>query len=1311
MNLRDIAQKVKGYIQSKTQDDEGWIRQGNFAPKQQFQQMGQNLNAWGNIAKQGINNEIQSSKQLFNDTVWQPIKANPVLQPIAQRYENALPAIKNQLNPFKPLDRKQNWEDSKALLGAGLTTAGLLASPAVKLSSMLGGALISPVITAGMNLLEKKPIGEGVVESIPVGAGQGLANAGTTRLTNYLVQGLANKIPVLKSLTEEAIKKGVPAAGDTLKQGFQKLLNTGGKRLIKAAVLETAVESPIWATLTQTEKETYLQALQRETTQNLAMNIGMAGVNTAMDSRAMGSIIKKSVDTAIENYMKSASTPQALEAQSGKIDLGSKVGIADQPIKTGGDVSPLSPESKGIKVKPNDDLVTKFDETIKVGEQPKIKVSPLETPKQPELRQRGFSASVQESPNVSKQVKQEVLGGYEPKQNEVLMGEAKGLLEEGVDVDLRNIKDIDKKVAATMQEAINQQKTNPQLAANLFNNLSEKGTELGRGVQAFALLRRMSPESIALSASGLIKKYNRLNPTKQIPELNGDQVKIISDKVAELDLLKGREKNIALNELNEIINSFIPSKLTDKLITVWKAGLLTSLRTHERNFVGNAIHGVMEIAKDIPATATDIGLSKITGQRSKTFTVKGLGEFGSKKTGQQMIDIVKRGFDPTEQINKFDYKKVNWGNNLIEKGLKKYTDTVFRTLGASDKPFYNAALARSLYDQAAVAAINAGKKGNKQFIEALVSKPTEEMLKIAIGDANVSTFKDKNAATNVVNQLKQALGKNQFSKVIGEITMPFTGVPTSILGQIQAYSPIGLIKGIYKVGKVASGKVPELQRQASEELGRGVIGTGIFGLGAYLAGQGLITGQPKDATEARQWELENKPRNSIMIGGKWRSLNSIGPEAVVFLAGAKLNEELNSEGGNLGTYGLKIGKDYLDQSFVTGLQQPVNALTDPARYGKSYLGNQSSSFIPNIVKDFSKSIDPNAREANTVMDYAKLGTPARLGMIEKRDALGNVIPQEPTGVGAFIDLFNSKTPRSSETIKELSRLYKVGESATPSKLTASQTIIPGQEKVKLTFEQLNNLEKGVGEILQPQLEKLVTSPVYQKLTDEKKANAISNLVSDVRSKYKLQNANSLTGGKVNISGGYVDKSGSFKEVNTDTIPKPEYTGNATIDKKLKTQYENAIEKQKVDIALSKQNQEVSGLQKEYSYIDENGNYKSVDLSPVQFPELTGDTIVDKKLKSSYYSEINAQINNVIKLNKAGEITQDEMIKMVTALNKQYTAGKGGKKPKKITAKIIKITSPKANIKFSSPRASKFKLKPSPKIKITKTDNRKYTIKA
>lgn len=864
--------------------------------------------------------------------------------------------------------------------------------------------------------------------------------------------------------------------------------------------------------------------------------------------------------------------------------------------------------------------------------------------KLPEGKVRGFTQSVQEAPVVSKGVKAQVKGGYIPKRNEKLMGEAQALLQEGASIDLKNTQNIDQKITATMQEALNQQRKNPQLAANLYNNLAEKGTELGRGVQAFSLLNKMSPDAIALSAAGKIKAYNR-TAVRKIPELTGDQVKLISKQVDVIKKLAegSRERNIAVNNLSNTINDFIPSSFADKAIAVWKAGLLTSLRTSERNIFGNSVHGMVEAVKDLPASLADRLMAGVTGKRTLTPTFQGAGEMYSKKTGQQISDVLRLGYDASEDISKFDHKRITWANTPVQQALKKYTDIVFRSLGAQDKPFYNSAFKRSLYSQAGAEAINIGQEGNRAVIQKLVENPTDEMIKTAISDANVATFHDKNSASSIANAIKREmakvkLGDVEVGKIASEVFMPFTGVPTSILGQIANYSPIGLLKGIINTGKVLAQDIPDLQRQAAHEIGRGVIGTGIFGLGSYLASKGLITGQPKDATEQRQWDLENKPRNSILINGKWRSLNSVGPEAVVFLAGAKLNEEMQNPEGSIGGYAGTLGKDYLDQSFVTGIQQPVNAITDPARYGKSYVGNQMASVMPNIGKDLAKSLDPVQREANTITDYVKQATPlVRNTLIEKRDTLGNVMPQEPTGLGAFFDLFNSKTPVDNAVVNELSRLQKEGQSATPSKLTPNQTIL--KQKVKLTFDQLNQLEKGVGEALKPRLESLVTSPNYQQLDDEQKAQAIDKVVQTTRSQYKNLNASSITSG-----------------ASPTTLPQGEMI----------------------------------------PIVNKNGNVTMIDTSfQPERPKLTGQAELDKKLLSSYYGDITQKTNDIVALYKAGKLSANDANTQIAQL--KALKGGGSKKvslgkmrmPKLKKLKVYKMK----KIKFKQiklPKLSKLK---------------------
>lgn len=854
-------------------------------------------------------------------------------------------------------------------------------------------------------------------------------------------------------------------------------------------------------------------------------------------------------------------------------------------------------------------------------------------------KERGFVTSVKEASVVTKEVKAKVKGIYTPKAESKLMGEAEALLSEGASIKFNQVKGLDKKITATIQKAINLQRTNPDAAANLYNNLSEHGTELGRGVKAFSMIDKMTPEAISLSVAGKINAYNK-TATKQIPKLTGEQVEIIGKQIAKIDKLTGRQKNIAIDELQQLLSNFIPSSLADKAITVWKAGLLTSLRTHERNIIGNTMMATGEVAKDVPAVVFDKLMALRTGQRSMTLTGKGAWK-GWKKGVKAAKDIVFTGFDPEDAIGKYDVRRVTWGNNPIEQVLKKYTNVVFRTLGGADKPYWHSAFGRSLYDQAGTKAINVGKQGNKAFIEKLIKKPTTDMLKNATKDANYATFHDKNILSKIAGAVKRAakdpkLGWGaEAGKVITEVTVPFTGVPSSIVGKTISYSPIGLMRGIKEAGQVVIKNMPELQRQAAQDLGRGVIGTSIFTLGAYLVLKGLITGQPKDMKEADLWKAQGKQRNSIFIKGKWRNINSIGPQNLILLAGAKFQEEMGKgKDKSLSEYGFGVLKDQLDQTFLSGIQRPLAAINEPKRYGKSYIGNLATSVIPNIVKDTSKALDPLAREANTIKDYVKRSIPlVRNTLLPRRDVLGNVIPQEPTGINAFFDLFNSKKPIENNVIKELTRLYDVGNEAMPSRLGVKQTIL--KQKVELTFEQLNRLEEGLGKAIKPKMEVLMDSPVYKQLDDEKKASIIDKLVQDTRLKYKNVNAIKILSGE--------SATGS-PQVKIPDGTTPSFTKKG----------------------------------KAYEYIDEEGDYKTIDLSSIKQPEFTGNEELDKKILSKYKGSFTTRANNILKLYEAEQITQDEAEKLLKEINEaKLNAGIGTGKKKKAPPKITikKSTAP------------------------------------
>lgn len=892
-------------------------------------------------------------------------------------------------------------------------------------------------------------------------------------------------------------------------------------------------------------------------------------------------------------------------------------------------------------------------------------------PTGPKIKVKKLVLRIKSNKNYPKELRSMLEGTYQVSNEDQTIRDAKKLVRlDPVSAEARALNPQNSTDIAIGSELFNHYMDDGNIVkANQILN-STSGTNQGKMVHILARYERTTPQGAVRFATNAIKNFNKSHPNNPL-KLTDDNIKGIYAAAKKIrSMPEGRERNIAANELMNQINNLIPSSIADKAITVWKAGLLTSLRTHGRNIIGNTMMGTTEILKDIPASLVDTALSQKTGKRTLTFTTKGLGEFGSQKTRQQIADMVTMGYDPSEQINKYDVRHITWGNNIVERALKKYTDVIFKTLAAEDISFWNASYARSLYDQAGAKAINAGKGGNKQYIQNLVDNATEDMKLIATKDANFATFHDKNQLTELANKVKKVLSKNEWTKIAGEVAAPFTGVPSSIVFKTIDYSPIGLIRGIFKAGKVIKPpdleQIPNLQRQASQEIGRGIIGTGLLGLGAYLASRGLITGQPKNPKEAYQWQLEGKQANSVFLDGKWRSINSVGPQTLVILAGAKYNEEMNKGDRSLTNFALGLAKDQLNQTFLAGIQQPLQAIVDPARYGQPYASSQVSSLVPNIVKDISKSLDKSMRETNNPKEAFQASIPIwRNQLIEKRDVLGNVVPQEPTGFSALIDLFNSKTPISNIVVDELSRLYSVGNPATPSKLSKTQTI--NGKKVTLTPSQLNTLEAAIAPKLNEALSALIQSNNYLNLDDETKAKAISDTVEKVRKQVK----------------GTID---------LDTLS-------------------NKKQAELVD------NLPQSNTSKIYKIIDKDtGNITTIDLSkPLEPPQLTGFDDIDKLLISSFNNAISTRVSNIVKLFKDGQITAEEANELIDALNK---IKQSTKKTKKTTIKIkatpkIKITKAESipikiqiptfrNLNFQTSRQP-LRIKPMeiPKIKISK----------
>lgn len=725
----------------------------------------------------------------------------------------------------------------------------------------------------------------------------------------------------------------------------------------------------------------------------------------------------------------------------------------------------------------------------------------------------GLRESFDESENVPKELK-EVLGAFgndrTVKNNKELWANAQRRVgEDPAGAYKHFVENSNDEAVATGYALINRYMRNgmSKEAGEVAITMAERALESGRTTQAYALMKKLTPEGSVAYVEKKIERFKAQNP-KKANKLNWDDAKRkqlyeLADSINKMP--EGTKRNLEIGKMQDLVDNIFPSSLLDKAVTVWKAGLLTSLRTHERNILSNTINTAAEQASTVPGSFADMLMGLRTGKRTLTATPRGMGK--GVKTGAEYAKAqVKTGVDVTNSKLKYNIHHITWGNNKVEKALKGFTESVFRTLGAEDKLFKEAARKNSLYNQAIASSKTNKLKGEdkKKFIQGFVDNPSAKAMDIADQDAGRATFTHDNVLADAISSGKRALrNKSTGAGAAADIVMPFTQVPSGVASQLYAYSPVKLGKSMYDIGKVLITGDSELQRKAARGFGRSVIGTSILGAGAYLYSKGLMTGHPKDDAEKAQWEAVGIKPNAVKVGDRWLQVNSIGPQTILALAGsqyARDKDEGEDAGVNLGA---NIAKNFKDQTFLKGMSSALDAVGDPERYAKAYLENQAASVIPNIVKDTARAVDPNERETRNIGDKFKSSVPRLSQSLPKRyDSHGQEIKN--SGVGELLDLFNSSKQRSLPEAEytQLLRAITGEKSHIPTKVPKTVTI--DGEKLKLNAQQYSDYQKMVGEQTKKVLTQLSNDFAFNQLPEEDRVRKIDNILRDINKAAKIQ---------------------------------------------------------------------------------------------------------------------------------------------------------------------------------------------------------------
>lgn len=529
----------------------------------------------------------------------------------------------------------------------------------------------------------------------------------------------------------------------------------------------------------------------------------------------------------------------------------------------------------------------------------------------------------------------------------------------------------------------------------------------------------------------------------------------------------------------------------DKIVEGWKAGLVSGPITQMANIMGNA--SFLALRPLVDATAVVVG--KINRNPDAVRAVEPLARImgnliGVKAGLKAAWGVLKTGEMPDKAET---HVKANPG--VTGEAIR----SPFRALGAADAIF------RTLNEQGegfALASRQATKEGHnpatREFysrVSSILADPPEKML------AQMKEFGVRGSLNAPLGAGGKAVQK-MVKTLRLEWLMPFIQTPINSFKENLRMLP-------------AAPLVPEW-RQAFNEGGAArdkaiaevIVGAGIsaFVMSEFFAGN--ITGQldPDPKKRATQMAAGIQPY-SIKIGNTWYSYQRLQPlGTLVGMAADVANAWEYTEEGERDKLpkilAFAFANSVTNQTFLQGITNFSNVLSDPDRYGSAFFEGLAGSLVPGIVGQTAQLTDPYQREVYSMLDAIQNRIPiARENLPPRRDPYGQPVETKERLLG--FDAVTLSRESSDKVRTEAARLG-VGASKAPGfiELPAGKDRKLG--KLELTPEQRDVFADKAGTAAYDILNTLVNSPSWDQMPDMLQKNLMERVFQDTKQLGKME---------------------------------------------------------------------------------------------------------------------------------------------------------------------------------------------------------------
>lgn len=510
----------------------------------------------------------------------------------------------------------------------------------------------------------------------------------------------------------------------------------------------------------------------------------------------------------------------------------------------------------------------------------------------------------------------------------------------------------------------------------------------------------------------------------------------------------------------------------DKLYFVWLNSILSNPLTHAVNRLSNFAFRWAKIPERFFQAAVDVPISVATGKRETFFgevpaMIRGLRAKPSIPIAPGTKMDIYRGYNP-------------FGTGRGAKIIAIPTEMLQREDDISKRLVGQMELYAQVYRESA----KLGAKGTDAKIaeQMILANPSNAIMNRVAKEQLYRTFQD---APSIIGEAMLAL-REKLKPLGAKYIIPFVRTPERIAhAAFIERTPVQLAN----IGRKWFSWKRIGKEYSQEEFTKDLSLLSISGAVAWWAGyqylKGNITGDaPTNLGERAAFYAQGKKPNAFKLGQHWIPFNRVEPwgtaisSVVNFVQDYKESDKeaptdkvLHAIGG--------VAQTLTNKNYLSGMTSFVKAMTDPERYGESYVERAVSGFVPGVSNLAAQLQNPYYLNPQGVRESIMSKIPFLSQQVPKR--LGRFAEPQPRTV---LDI---GTEEISRVDGELNRLGHV--IGFPEKNLGSH---------KLTNAEYNELQELAGPLSYKTIDRMIRHPAYQVLSDDEKKKEIDAVIDEDR---------------------------------------------------------------------------------------------------------------------------------------------------------------------------------------------------------------------